>query len=435
MSNPVQSILALLFVLLATQAGARQPVSWEALTAELSALDVTAPQIDFAMMLRQDVNSADWQQQQQMLKHNQYLLQKHSPENSCQSMVMAMLDTVIETELLGLKLGEEQAIKQQQYHGSIAALDNGQAWYRYLGMLWLGEDVAPEQLYQIGQDHFNQAINQLRFVQQQIQKNQLLTKFIASDDDSAIQKHYLETEHKVKQHLIRQFLPEGGVAALNIARSLQGADFPAPGYYDRSNHTMYYHPLNDRYDMSQMQWLYLHEGVPGHHYQSQVSTQSTFCREDKLDAILSQGRMAFVEGWAAYVETLGIELGMYKEPQSHLYALKWEALRAMRVMIDVGLHAKGWTDAKAQQYWLRLFPEGEDVMMREINRIKRWPMQVNTYVYGKHQIEQLKQRLKTAESDAFDVRKFHQNLLKISYLPIHVLNQYEQLFTTREQSS
>lgn len=72
--------------------------------------------------------------------------------------------------------------------------------------------------------------------------------------------------------------------------------------------------------------------------------------------------MAFVEGWAASVETLGQQLGLHQHPQSHLFALKWEALRVMRVMIDVGVHARGWNTAQARAHWLKLFPEGHDVM-------------------------------------------------------------------------
>ncbi|MCB1584045.1 MAG: DUF885 family protein [Xanthomonadales bacterium] len=412
-----------------------ETVKWEALIDEMAALEVTAPQLDFAVLLQQNHDSKSLLQRSNQLKRAQTLVHNFSATNHCQNLKLEVFNHVITAEKLRIQLAQQQLTHRQQYQGSIAQLELGKSWYRYLSMLWLGEAINPDELYQIGFNDFQKAIGQYRDLKEKIEQNQLLRSFLSSDEDAVIQQKYKDIEHQVLRFLETQFTAQGDWTALNIARSLQGADFPAPGYYDSSNQTMYYHPLSERYDVSQMEWLYLHEGIPGHHFQSQVNAQSTMCHQLQADGALSYGRMAFVEGWAAYVETLGVELGLLKKPHSRLYALKWEALRAMRVMIDVGIHAKAWSDKTARQHWLQLFPEGEDVMEREINRIKRWPMQVNSYVYGKHRIEQLKLHLKAKEGDAFDVRLYHQNLLKISHLPIHVLSQYEQLFKSKESSS
>jgi len=95
----------------------------------------------------------------------------------------------------------------------------------------------------------------------------------------------------------------------------------------------------------------------------------------------------------------------------------------MRVMVDVGIHARGWTEAAARAHWQRHFPEGADVMEREIQRIKRWPMQVITYVYGLHQIKQHKNAMATQRD--FDVRDFHDRLLRLSHLSLQALNHLE----------
>ena len=94
------------------------------------------------------------------------------------------------------------------------------------------------------------------------------------------------------------------------------------------------------------------------------------------------------EGWAAYVELLGEELGVFNHPHSRLYASEWRVLRALRVLIDIGLHYDGWSEQQAQQLWMQYLPEQPDIMLREIKRIQNWPVQVITYVYGKYRIEQ-----------------------------------------------
>jgi uncharacterized protein (DUF885 family) len=135
--------------------------------------------------------------------------------------------------------------------------------------------------------------------------------------------------------------------------------------------------------------------------------------------------MALVEGWAAYVETLGSGLGVLETPASQRHVNHWQALRAMRVMVDVGMHDKGWSPDQARQFWLQHFPEGKAVMNREINRIQRWPMQVNSYVYGQYSIEQLRNQLLTEQGESFDLPQFHDQLLQLSGLTVRVITHFQ----------
>lgn len=426
----LNSLLLLAFI--PSSATAKEVVTWDEIARELDRTEVSTPQLDFALNLQQAISKNGIALKKQQISHLQSLRQGFEPKNSCQAVALNLLDTIVEAEQMKVQLDKAQLKNRESYQGSIASLKDHEFWYRYLTFVWLGESVPTDELYKIGEDAFNEAISQFRLINRQATHSQ--PSILDSDDGQAIQKKYDEVDEIVKQHLAQQFVPQAGVADLNIARSLQGSNFPAPGYYSPINQTMYYHPLKATYDLQQVDWLYLHEGVPGHHYQSQVAALSDVCKEIQLNQSVTHGRMAFVEGWAAYVETLGKELGLLQNPRSHQFVLKWQALRAMRVMIDVGIHAKGWTDDQAQAHWLQHFPEGADVMNREINRIKRWPMQVNTYVYGKHKIEQLKHHLIADESNNFDVRVFHRNLLNISHLPIHILNHYAKLFEHQEKT-
>ena len=401
--------------------------AWAALLNDISRLDLPRPELDIAQW---------WQQQpttEQLQKHNSQLqvvirqLHAFEPSDACQSVFTAAMHTALKAQQLRLQLQSTPAHNTTAYQGSIHQLPAGDAWYRYLTLWWLGEEVQPDALYDIGEQAFTQAIAQLRAPRPATDTEPPGT--LHSSDDAGIRDAYQLLDQTVARHLAQWFKPIQQVPPVHIARSLQPADFPAPGYYNASNQTMYYHPQKESYGLRQADWLYLHEGVPGHHYQSQVAQSHSRCQ---LPAMY-QGQMAFIEGWAAYVETLGQRLGLYQHPESLRFALKWEALRAMRVMIDVGLHARGWSTAQARAHWQRLFPEGTDVMDREIRRIQRWPMQVNTYVYGKHKIEQLKTQLQLQAEDAAGHRLVHHNLLSISRLPISSLNHYHELFNPQEQ--
>jgi uncharacterized protein (DUF885 family) len=406
--------------------------TWPQIITAVTEVEITPPQLDFNSLMARRVSAQELQKQMSSIAAANNLLSQFHTQNNCQKIVLPMLRNTLKTQSLFAKLLKIQAVKQPSYQGSIYELSNAKQWYQFLTLSWLGESVNPDELYQIGSDSFEKAIIQLRKLDQQISSNQPNNKTVKSSDAETIKAQYKKIEQVVKQHLGQQFRTASGVVELKVERSEQGADFPAPGYYNSINQTMYYHPMRNDYNLHEAEWLYLHEGIPGHHFQSQVAANNGLCQELQLNESLTQGQMAFVEGWAAYVETLGKSLGLLKNPHAHRFVLRWEALRAMRTMIDVGIHSKGWSDEQARKHWSMHFPEGMDVMEREITRIKRWPMQVNTYVYGKHKIEQLKQQLINNPSDEFNIKGFHQNLLQVSHFPIQVLNQYSELFNTKE---
>ncbi|MFC3194036.1 DUF885 family protein [Marinicella sediminis] len=421
----IKKILVLACLLsLSSGAETNNKSNWHEVLDAVALAHLPTPQLDFAQLWNHGLGQPASNSQLTAIDHATQTLQKHSPANACQQVFHSAASLALQAHKLRLQLLSEPQ-SGVTYQGSVHQLPDGDQWYRYLTMWWLGEDLSADHLYAVGEQTFTKAITQYRQVSDESAIPPMAV--IRSADERAILEHYQDTQELLMNHLKLMFIPTDQIAPLHTARSTMGADFPAPGYYNSAQHTMYYHPLTEDYELRQVDWLFLHEGIPGHHYQSQVAQHHSHCQLPNL----SQGQMAFVEGWAAYAETLGRSLGLYRHPDSQRFALKWEALRAMRVMIDVGIHARGWSIEQAQMHWRSHFPEGTDVMNREIERIKRWPMQVNTYVYGKHRIEQLKQQLQNKAD--FNLRTFHQNILTISHLPISTLNHYQQLFTFQEQ--
>ncbi len=405
-----------------------QSDAWTSVVKLANEVSLTAAPLDFESFLNQ-LKVTKPNSQSQQLNQLSKRLQRFKPKGACQLGAVDALNHGIRAQRLFEQLHQEWYGSEREYTGSLYALDATGRWFQWMSLVWLGDAVTADVLYQVGESDFAVAIKKLRKVTTKLRnkKDQDKTQVLDASDDVGIQQAYRAMGLKMKKHFAALFIEGKGFDELKVARSLQGDDFPAPGYYDPANQTMYYHPQTASYDLAQVPWLYLHEGMPGHHYQNMMANAQLNCDHLGLQSEwLQYGRMAWVEGWAAYVETLGKALGVLDEPSSLKHVLKWEALRAMRVMIDVGIHHKGWTKQQAIEFWQQHFPEGQDELAIAIDRIQRWPMQVNTYVFGKHKITQLKNQQVNQQKNTFDVRQFHDRLLKLSGLSILFMSHFQQ---------
>ena len=174
--------------------------------------------------------------------------------------------------------------------------------------------------------------------------------------------------------------------------------------------------LPSRY-MWEMETLYLHEAVPGHHFQISIAQENT-----ALPAFMRfGGNTAYVEGWALYSETLWHDLGMETDPYQRMGGLNDDMLRAMRLVVDTGIHAKGWTRDQAIQYMLDNSPMAKTDATAEVERYIAIPGQALAYKIGQLTILKLKAQAKAALGDRFDPRAFHAQVLDTGALPMPVL--------------
>lgn len=165
--------------------------------------------------------------------------------------------------------------------------------------------------------------------------------------------------------------------------------------------------------------LYLHEGAPGHHFQISLAQENA-----ELPAFMRfGGNTAYVEGWALYAETLGYPMGFYKDPYAHFGTLDDEMLRAMRLVVDTGIHSKGWTREQAIQYMLDNSSMGKTDATAEVERYIAIPSQALAYKIGAMKIQELKARAQKALGKKFDVREFHNQILNTGALPLSVLDK------------
>jgi uncharacterized protein (DUF885 family) len=181
----------------------------------------------------------------------------------------------------------------------------------------------------------------------------------------------------------------------------------------------------------EMTTLFLHEGEPGHHFQISLAQEN-----DKLPAFMRfGGNTAYVEGWALYAETLGYQMGLYADPYQRFGTLNDEMLRAMRLVVDTGIHSKGWTRDQAIAYMLGHSGMSKTDATAEVERYIAIPSQATAYKTGALTIQRLRDKAKAALGDKFDIREFHDQVLDTGALPLTVLEEKIDRWIAAKQGS
>ena len=165
--------------------------------------------------------------------------------------------------------------------------------------------------------------------------------------------------------------------------------------------------------------LYLHEGAPGHHFQISLAQEN----EALPPFMRFGGNTAYVEGWALYAETLGYDMGFFADPIQRQGTLDDEMLRAMRLVVDTGIHSKGWTREQAIDYMLANSSMGKTDATAEVERYIAIPSQALAYKTGAMTIQRLRKKAEAELGDKFDIREFHAQVLMTGSLPLGILEQ------------
>ncbi len=191
------------------------------------------------------------------------------------------------------------------------------------------------------------------------------------------------------------------------------------GSMDGTRPGIFYTPIPDasKYNIFSDEALFLHEAIPGHHLQISLTQESSALPEFRKTLWYS----AYGEGWALYCESLGKELGLYTDPYQYFGMLGMEMHRAIRLVVDPGIHALGWTREKAIQYSLDHEAEGEASIISEIERYMANPGQALSYKIGQLKILDLRAKAEKALGDKFDIKQFHNEVLETGCIPLALL--------------
>jgi uncharacterized protein (DUF885 family) len=194
-----------------------------------------------------------------------------------------------------------------------------------------------------------------------------------------------------------------------------------PGAPDGSRPGVYYSHLIDMSAVptTEAQVIAYHEGLPGHHMQVSIQQQLTGVPKFRTNFDVN----AYIEGWGLYAELLSSEMGAYDDPYADFARLGSEIWRAVRLVVDTGLHAKGWTEQQAVDYFMENAPSSEAQIRSEIRRYLVWPGQATGYKIGMLEILELRERARAALGDRFDIRAFHDTVLSGGALPMSLLER------------
>jgi len=313
------------------------------------------------------------------------------------------------------------------------ALPNGQAWYAFNARNSTTTNKSPEEIHQIGLNEVARIHGEIRKVMQQVGfKGSLhdFFKFMQTDKrfnfktEDALLAHYRALEAKIGQKIPEQFslIPKSPFEIRPVepfrAQSMAGGQYYPPSE-DGSRPGIFY---VNTYDLpTRKTWdaedLYLHEAIPGHHFQIALQQELT-----NLPAFRRfGGETAFAEGWGLYAESLGKDLGVYTDPYDYFGYLQNELWRAIRLVVDTGLHSKGWTREQVIKYMLANSAESETQSTAEAERYMAIPGQALAYKIGELKIQELRDRAEQELGDRFDVREFHAEVLKDGAVPLSVL--------------
>jgi uncharacterized protein (DUF885 family) len=222
---------------------------------------------------------------------------------------------------------------------------------------------------------------------------------------------------------------------------------PVPSYAEKSQTTAYYEPGSpaagrpgyfyaNTYDLRarprwEMEALTLHEAVPGHHLQIALAQELEDVPEFRRHGFYT----AYVEGWGLYAESLGGEMGFYQDPYSRFGQLTYEVWRAIRLVVDTGMHALGWTRERALRYFHENAGKAEHDITVEIDRYIVWPAQALAYKIGELKIKELRALAEVSLGRAFDLRSFHDQVLGGGAVPLDLLEGRIRRWITERMST
>jgi uncharacterized protein (DUF885 family) len=208
---------------------------------------------------------------------------------------------------------------------------------------------------------------------------------------------------------VRPIPPDREAATATNAQA-PSPDFTTPGWFNLNT----YEPEKQvKYDK---QSLVLHEAVPGHIFQITLAE----AQQTLPDIRKFYHNSAYVEGWALYAESLGSQLGLYRDPLHRFGQLSSERFRAVRLVVDTGIHELGWTREQAVEYFRRHAPEES---LAEVDRYISWPAQALSYKLGQLHIRQLREQAEKQLGPKFDIREFHDAVLREGTLPLDLLSE------------
>ncbi|MFT5757774.1 MAG: hypothetical protein ACI9LM_002510 [Alteromonadaceae bacterium] len=383
----------------------------------LNALNIPKLALSYVTNLKNMGSMAEIEQQRQFFERNNKALDIFLEESKNN---IEFLKIKYEIELNLERLSLEKKFRQlnqgkQIPETGLANVTMGKEWYKHFLKRWLSVDTPINELTEFG-------MQQIKVVQANILAIQNTAGFVddndgfyqylkqpkfALKDENAVVNKYAEIDSAIRQN-VGEIFEVTDIVPVKIAPIPDATKDSPPGTYRRhAADTFSFNFWQNTHNKRGMDFLYIHEAIPGHHYHLKELAKHHVISGDNATTLYS----VFMEGWAAYCEELGVELGVYKKPTDWYGKYEWDLVRSVRVVMDIGLNHHQWSDKKAHQFWQDNITGQDDIAQREIDRMRRWPAQVLTYKVGAAHIMKLKEATQKRLGAAFNIKQFHSVLL------------------------
>lgn len=316
----------------------------------------------------------------------------------------------------------------------ISHIPNGKTYYEFAAKRFTTTNLTPLEIHNIGLAEVARIRNEMQLVMDQVKWKGSFKEFLDDlrsnpkfyfDDPNDLFTEYLATSKRIDPELVHLFkklpsmpyglkpIPDESAPDTTTAYYQRpAADGSRAGYYYVN---LYKPEVRPKYEI---EVLSVHEAVPGHHLQISLAMELDLPNFRKYG-----GFTAFVEGWGLYSESLGYDMGLYKDPYSKFGQLTYDMWRAIRLVVDTGMHYFDWSRQDAINYFLENSAKTKQDIINEVDRYINWPGQALAYKIGQLKILELKNKSKDMLGDQFDIKDFHHEILKNGALPLQFVEQ------------
>ena len=329
----------------------------------------------------------------------------------------------------------DQYLDAGRSSSGISAFKDGLDYYNYSIKLYTTTELTADEIHNIGLKEVAKISSEMEKIKTKVGFNGDLKSFFnhVRELDELIPfnepKEVIDNFNKIHEKMTPQVNKLFGLQPktpfeVRRTESFREASASAeynPGSLDGTRPGIFYVPIPNikEYNYFSDEDLFLHEAIPGHHYQISLQQENTSLPSFRKSLWYS----SYGEGWALYSESLGEELGLYDDPYQYFGMLSAEMHRAIRLVVDTGLHTKGWSREKAIQYSLDNEAESEAGITSEIERYMANPGQALSYKIGQLKIRELRSNAEQKLGDKFDIKMFHEKVLESGCIPLQLLEE------------
>ena len=326
-------------------------------------------------------------------------------------------------------------LKQGRSTSGIGSVPGGEQAFRHLIRYFTTTNLSPQEIHNLGLSEVARISAEMEKVKSQVGFKGSLREFFDQirsnprlmpfDQEEQVIQNFYNIRDRIDLKIMDLFevMPKGKfeVRRTEAFREKSASAEFLPGTRDGSRPGIFYVPIRDvkNYNVYADESLFLHEATPGHYYQLTLQQEN-----DSLPEFLHPESISvFVEGWALYAESLGVELGLYKDPYQYFGMLSMEMHRAIRLVLETGIHAMGWTREDAIKYSLENEAESLEDITVEVERYMAAPGGALCYKVGQLKIRELRTKAEKMLSNKFSIKEFHSQVLNSGSLPLFLLER------------